>query len=169
MLRLLLFGLLSVPGWLAAQQLDRHAFGVNGGSHLADGLYVHHGIGQALIATATEGTLALTQGVVQPDSLDQAATSTEQPPPAPLVHFGVYPNPTNDRLTLRFAGSQPATLQLALCDATGRILPAFAETVQVVGQTEWVWQLGGLASGVYLLTMREAHGSLLQTVRVWKQ
>ncbi|TCJ18824.1 T9SS type A sorting domain-containing protein [Flaviaesturariibacter flavus] len=90
-----------------------------------------------------------------------------------LIHLGlqvqlqVYPNPATDRLQVQLQCTQPGLLQLRLNDLQGR--PLWQQST-VAGRSASSLQvpLFGMASGTYVLQVRDAEGRLLSTQRVVK-
>jgi hypothetical protein len=158
-----------LPGAMLAQQVERYAIGVNGGFAQAGTYTATHGMGEPLTPTGHQGTLWLTQGVVQPDQLAGATQNVrvEQPPVA--VTYAIYPNPTEDQLHLRFEGREPVSLTLSLHDQTGRLIPNFGATIPLDGYVERVWDLSPLAAGVYYLRMSQHDGREVKAIKVWKK
>ncbi|RYZ20729.1 MAG: T9SS type A sorting domain-containing protein, partial [Chitinophagaceae bacterium] len=83
------------------------------------------------------------------------------------VQLQVYPNPATDRLQVQVQCTQPGLLQLRLNDLQGR--PVWQQSA-VAGRAATNLQvpLGGMASGTYVLQVRDAEGRLLSTQRIVK-
>ena len=69
----------------------------------------------------------------------------------PESRFYNYPNPaTGEATTIRFYVNQPSTIRIAIFDALGDVVKEFSREVPVGDRDEEiVWNLSGVASGVY--------------------
>ena len=85
------------------------------------------------------------------------ATATASPQ---LAEIGLYPNPTNDRLTISLPAATPASAELL--DLTGRL----HKKVSLSGGPNLL-NLVGLPAGIYLLQVSTAEGILIR--RITKQ
>lgn len=75
----------------------------------------------------------------------------------PQARMEVYPNPTRDRFTLRLTGVETAeTAEVQLFDLAGRRL--LGRTVNLSEGASTIDLPDGVASGLYLLRVRTAHG-----------
>lgn len=87
-------------------------------------------------------------------ALDPGATAVESLPAAALA-LSAQPNPFNPKTTLRFALAAPATVELAICDVSGRRLRTLLSGRLLAGEQRLDWdgrdEAGReLPSGVYL-------------------
>lgn len=79
-----------------------------------------------------------------------------------LSNAVVYPNPTNDMLTIRLVGNASAEVNAAIITLQGRML----QEKLFMGETEL--HLGALPSGIYLLQLRDNKGYVVYR-RITKQ
>ncbi len=85
---------------------------------------------------------------------------------AGLQSLDIYPNPTDAGVIIDLAMDRGTELQLTVTDLAGRtlqtsVLPALA------GRQQVRLDLGGFASGTYLVTLRGAEGSVTRRVTRW--
>jgi hypothetical protein len=73
----------------------------------------------------------------------------------------LFPNPIDDQLALRLTSSEGKQLQVAVLDATGRVVRG-EENWSVSGTATRFWDLSDLASGVY--SVRLAEGNRRSTI-----
>ncbi len=93
---------------------------------------------------------------------DEQPTSTITLEESPLL--SVYPNPAKDQVRVTIGGN-PTSVTVSLKDLTGREL-----AVKQASSEELSFDLSGLPSGIYLVTMHEqATGRLLQSCKVLKE
>lgn len=81
---------------------------------------------------------------------------------ASAAGIAVYPNPATDHLTITNALSQE--LALSLSDVSGRIILASS-----FAASEHTLNTGSIAKGVYMLSVRDASGNLVKTVKLVKE
>ncbi|QHT70805.1 T9SS type A sorting domain-containing protein [Rhodocytophaga rosea] len=102
--------------------------------------------------------------VLSPYSNSIARLAVQEQAPVEVVR--AYPNPFEDKLTLRL-GREGKRQQMLLLDAIGRVV--YETTVKVTGQ-EWELDLSAqdLKPGIYLLKLQAEHGQS-QSIRVIKK
>ncbi len=72
---------------------------------------------------------------------------------APIVVFGLYPNPVEDLLTIQYALYDPSKLQIEISDLTGRIVLNKESDASAGWQLEKI-SLANLPAGEYLIVFR---------------
>ncbi len=77
--------------------------------------------------------------------------------------FNMYPNPTNDKVTVEFASQSDATREVVVLDPSGRVVRA--ETPSMNSDKIEV-SLGGLTSGIYFIQVKE--GSAISVKKIMK-
>ena len=75
-----------------------------------------------------------------------------------------YPNPFNPSTTIRYALPQRSQVRLSIIDALGREVAVLANSEQVAGTKEAVFNASGLASGIYFYRLQA--GSFVQTKKL---
>jgi hypothetical protein len=70
---------------------------------------------------------------------------------------GVYPNPFNPTVTLRYEISQPGMIRLVIYDANGREVIKLFDGFAPLGAREVSWEAKGISSGTYFAVL-EAGG-----------
>lgn len=149
------------------QTIERQVFGLSGGTHQTASWDVSQTMGETLTQYAISGRFTVSQGFQQGRAAEQSKDERPQQPIA--VTYGIYPNPTIDKVYLRFEGKAPIIVIAALHDQAGRSLPDFRERIAIDGYTERIWDLSPLASGIYVLRIIQPDGRLVETVRISKQ
>ncbi len=77
------------------------------------------------------------------------------PEKSALLTLSAHPNPTSDRITLRYTLPAEAYVSLTLYDITGRsVMPIQAETLTSAGQQETNADLSSLAAGMYQVILK---------------
>lgn len=91
----------------------------------------------------------------------------EQPSPVNRLRFEQpYPNPAADYIVLRYALPQSSEISMALYDLTGRQLQQIDNGFKHAGSHEVTWDLGQLASGVYVVSVESKDTRLAHPVIV---
>lgn len=93
---------------------------------------------------------------------DQITGVEQGEPLAPLL--GAFPNPCDDRLTLRLQLAGPAAVHLTLLDATGAVVAERREGRSITGTHTFHWDTHALAPGLY--SCRVAADGAVGVVRV---
>ena len=75
--------------------------------------------------------------------------------------FNVYPNPTNDHVTIAFIASNEETDNVRLMDVTGRIILS-KDYTSVIGENQYLMDLSTVAKGIYLVILQNG-STLLQS------
>jgi len=70
--------------------------------------------------------------------------------PATFRLYAGYPNPFNDRITIRFDLQHNAQVKLVIYDLNGRIVTTLVETPVPAGSYHYEWITHGIASGCFL-------------------
>ncbi len=81
------------------------------------------------------------------------------------TRFAAYPNPTRDRVTLRFSAETSGEVRVEVYDVLGRMVAQMAETVTPGEQTRTL-DTSHLASGTYVLRMTAGATRSTQTLTV---
>ncbi len=74
--------------------------------------------------------------------------------PAGFTLNAVYPNPFNASTRIRFHLGARSAVRIAVKDLQGRLAAVFEQGVREAGPHDLLWEAGGLASGVYVITVR---------------
>jgi peptidyl-prolyl cis-trans isomerase B (cyclophilin B) len=102
------------------------------------------------------------QGFYSPKYVFSTGTTTNIEEAALAIKLTqLYPNPTTNELFLVFDGQHEATLQLNIKDLKGKSM--LTRTINTL-QRPHVIQLDALPSGIYLLELQTAHGSITRKV-----
>ena len=124
-----------------------------GGYHYAkDGIYIDMSVGELAVSTLTISSQVITQGFLQPISIEQPCAVPE------LVY---YPNPVVDQITLAATD----------CDVHVNYVEAFdlfGKLVLLVEAEENVVDLTPIGVGVYFLRAYNQGGQLVGTVKIIK-
>ena len=79
------------------------------------------------------------------------------------LNLNIYPNPNHGSFTLNLSVAERLVGELSVTDAIGRTI--YTQTLDVLGTNSIPLQLGNLASGTYLLSVKDAqHKSVRQFI-----
>ena len=153
--------ILGCPFFLAAQEV----YNSSGGTAIAGNTEMSYAIGEPITSTAPGNTAILTQGFLQPEqggwkevgTIDIAGQSWQ---------FGIYPNPTAGFLILSSETPSPATLNIRLYGADGRLVL----TDQLAqGEMAITIDLRNFGAGWYCLSLAGENGQIIGSVEVIKE
>jgi hypothetical protein len=157
-----LFALL-FPGWLCAQTLDRQVLCAAAALPVNNGTALSHSLGETVIATATTGSVLLTQGFQQPDFLPLGLPTTEA---APLV-LDVFPNPARGECRISLHGNgAPFAAVLRVNDPLGRAVAPSVRLQLSTGKLDHRLDVSEWAAGTYFVSICSAEGAVLETARL---
>ena len=152
----LLFSLLLL---FAVQVNAQQSFNSASNQAIINGYQFEYAIGEmALISTEKSNNLIVTQGFFQPASL-RATSESEQSNPknwASLVK--VFPNPTQDVITLEVDAVNKTKYAVQLTDATGKLIRDISFESKLGVNQERI-DLSVLSSGNYFIIIRKADNS----------
>ena len=152
-----------ISTYLHAQTIERQVIGSAGGYSTATGIQVSSSTGEAVIATGTSGSIVLTQGFEQPDSVGTNAVQNISINNATLK---VYPNPTQGSVILDITVTQPATYTITVYDAVGRALTT-EQPISVTARETKRLDFSSYAAGNYIVAVRS--GNEMKSIKVVKQ
>lgn len=163
MKKLLFIALSIVPFCLFSQvSLERQVIASGGGFQQSGNIQLSSTIGEAVIVTATSGSIILTQGFQQ--------TQTEIVGieiPEFNVDVLAYPNPTGHSVTLEISALNSMDIYVEVMDVLGRrVIPIDKITVQNKATEEY--DFSKLAAGNYLISLKSSNKRLLTTIKIQK-
>jgi hypothetical protein len=126
-------------------------------------MQVSFNAGEPVTATGTSGTIVLTQGFEQPDSVSNTAV---QNIPLNNAMLKVYPNPTQGSVVLDIAVQQPTQYNVVVYDALGRALST--EQLNVSAREIKRLDFSSFAAGNYIIVLRSANNEQ-HSIKVVKQ
>lgn len=119
-----------------------------------NGIHFEYALGEMVsVQTAQNNKLIVTQGFLQPYAENKPTTSSIN---QSLQGVSIYPNPTSEKLTVRFSNDNYQRIQYKLHDALGGVL----QTGKIVNQTEFVLNLESFAVGNYYLMLSTTDAEL---------
>ena len=129
-------------GLLCAQSISSSSFSVTGGSFSNDENSIHFNIGEALNTEISDGSLRLSQGLIQYllTELPSGLTSFQ------LKDIAVYPNPAKDYVTIENEKALQ-NLQYALYDINGKEI----QSPRTLSQLKNTIMVESLPTGNYIL------------------
>jgi hypothetical protein len=83
------------------------------------------------------------------------ANEASAPPPAFALEQN-FPNPFNPETAIRYSLPQPAEVDLAVYDVSGRLIAVLAQGRQTAGSHKISWNARHLPSGIYFVKLRTA-------------
>lgn len=118
-------------------------------------------VGEVITNTATAGSIVLTQGFQQPDTILSVGINTQ---PETTIAIQLYPNPTSGNLNLKFAhasGAYTITVRNVLgqeCMALPILLAPTLTTIDV----------SGLSAGMYYVRIDDGqnHGNIIKFQKI---
>lgn len=159
-----LLSLFLLPVFAAAQDysLCLQVIGSTGKAAVRDGMHFTYTVGEAVTPTLTGGIYKATQGFHQYDVC--AVVSTHDVDLA-AWNIEVFPNPTTDLLTVRFAAEKSNALNLSVFTTLGQAVLTDQTLTQPDGSlldcSQW-------QPGIYLLLLSDPATGAAATVRVVK-
>ncbi len=79
---------------------------------------------------------------------------TEQEIPVEFVNFGLFPNPSNEAVTIEVPMTKDAEATVSLLDVTGRAVEAQTRQISK-GDNLFSFQTGRLVEGLYFVQVRQ--------------
>jgi len=77
--------------------------------------------------------------------------------PRPMDVNAIYPNPFNSTTTVILELSEPAPIELTICDPLGRIVRRIEGDILPAGEHRMALNLSDLPSGVYFMRCENSH------------
>lgn len=148
-----------------AQSLDRFVIGTTGGQATSASYQLEFTAGESVVGTVETGTLILNQGFNQTNPPYNTAIE-----PAPIdVSYRLFPNPTTDWINVELIMSEAVGVTVSFTDLNGRSIPVAAQSWAPSTIVEGRWDLSGLPTGMYLMTVNTDSGELVKTFRINKR
>ena len=155
---------ISMGGFLFSQSISRSVI-ASAGDYFANGsVSVSWTLGDLATETLSSGSLVLTQGFQQPDTI-KGTNSVVPDFPSQGFSIKVYPNPATDYLNVVLQGNDDADLQLQFFDAIGRRLQV---STVYAGSNEATLDIAGYRAGIYFLKVSTINGTTIRTFQVAK-
>lgn len=132
----------------------------SGTSYEKGSILLNWSIGEMSLVTAMEafdGTIVVTNGVLQPEAVDGGPILTSSPTQIPVeltaTQLKVFPNPASNILQVEYANPSASKIELRLTDINGKLI--YEKSVMTFGNgfTEQI-NISSLSAGTYVLTMR---------------
>lgn len=160
----ILLSIFWLPVFSVAQDysLCMQVIGSTGKAATRDGMHFTYTVGESVVLTLTGGVNKMTQGFHQPDVC--AVVSTHDVDLA-AWNIEVFPNPSTDLLTVRFAAEKSNALNLSVFTTLGQAVLTHQKLTQPDGSqidcSQW-------QPGIYLLLLSDPATGAAATVRVVK-
>lgn len=149
-----------LPDQLFAQSLERQVISSFGAEHTSPSLSLYSTAGETITETAITGSFHLTQGYQQPTQKELSVAKKVMP----LVKYTLYPNPANDRITLRLETPVNTTYRFVIYAVTGQAVAAPVSITTDTHTYKQQFNLSAYAPGNYYLTITSAEGQLYKTI-----
>ncbi|MEL6671099.1 MAG: T9SS type A sorting domain-containing protein [Bacteroidota bacterium] len=159
-------GLLLASLSLQAQSLERVVMSPAGGAMATPGWHLEYTLGEAIVGTVQSGTFTLNQGFNQTNP--PYSTSIEESF-AVFVQYRIYPNPTQDWLSLHLEAEKPIDIKAEIWDMRGRHTQIEGQRWQRQQEIDTTFDLSTLGEGTYLLRLSSLEGKLVKSLRIVKQ
>lgn len=133
--------------------------GVAGKTGTQAGLTFHYTVGEPVITTLTGNTRIVTQGFHQPETCMLVSTNDLD-----IAAWGieVFPNPTADFLTVRFASDKSSGLRASVFNLLGQVVLSDERLYQPDGSR---LDCSGWQPGVYILQLQDPSTFAVASVR----
>ena len=132
-----------------------------------DGVSIPGANSQVFVATAN-GThnyrVAETNGYCIALSAYQLVTVTGISDISQSLSTNIYPNPTNNEVTISYSLTREQELDITVTDLTGRTISRLYSGTQSVGVFNIVTDLSSLAGGIYLVNFNTPEGNLVRKI-----
>lgn len=79
--------------------------------------------------------------------------------------FNVYPNPTNDEVTIAFSSDKEEEYSICLVDVTGRVIRCTKNTT-VIGDNQYQMNILEVAKGLYFIILQKGDATLQKKIIV---
>lgn len=159
---ILFLGCITIPSF-SQLTLERQVIGAAGLEGLSGQISVDMTLGEPVTQTFTQGTLVLTQGFHQSGT---SGSVSIDPTIGVSLQYHVFPNPTSDKVTVRFQGVEKRNISLSLIDYTGRNVLLEMPLVFESGTFTTDMDLSPLASGIYRLVVRQGENHTLAAIPI---
>lgn len=120
--------------------------------------------GETVIGTGENGSLTLSQGFQQPNDAPGVSVEVNDP----VVDLSVYPNPTQDKITVKVDAATDQTLYYSVYDMLGKRIALPEEKLHVSGQSETVIDFSHLPKASYFLQINDEKGRQVASLRIVK-
>lgn len=118
-------------------------------------------LGETAVKTVVYGDDLITEGYHQPVI---KVISSETVTPKSNYRFQIAPNPVKSVLNFRSSSDETAGLNIRLTDISGKIISVLAATANDSKDID----MSALVSGIYLLSICNSEGNVIETFRVVK-
>ncbi len=162
---LILLFVTMIPCLVFGQTVERKFIGSGGRNTInATGMQVSQSIGECMVKSYSTSTLIVSSGYQQGSSTSVGTVESLDN----TAQFTVYPNPVGDLLNVRIESEKALQLELSFRDIQGKSAPIPTSTVAVHGSLTETVDFSQVASGTYLLTIRDIKSGAVNTVQVRK-
>ncbi|MEM1121484.1 MAG: S8 family serine peptidase [Bacteroidota bacterium] len=122
--------------------------------------------GSQFNAVITSCPANLSSAAEELPTVDQAPIHFPKTADRPKTTLLIYPNPSNDLITIEYEIEEAVTLQFRLWNANGQMIkhPFFPNTVSSVGQFQM--EVSTLSPGIYFLQMSSSQSSIVKKLVV---
>ena len=120
--------------------------------------------GETVIGTGENGSITLSQGFQQPKGAPGVSVKVNEP----TINLSVYPNPTQDKITVKVDAVTDQTLYYSVYDMLGKRIVLPEETLHVSGQSETVIDFSHLPKASYFLQINNEKGIQVASLRIVK-
>ena len=152
------FTLLGMTFQSSAQSLSRSVIGSAGSTNPQ----LSYTVGETVIETGASGLFILTQGFQQPDM-----QTVSNDPLLGETNLRVYPNPTQQMLTLEIEAEKSRSFEVEFVDIRGRRVIS-PRQLPLGTSVKEDFDVSGFASGTYVLILKSDNGQILESIRFRK-
>lgn len=164
----ILLAALTISSAAAAQSFEHQVY-ASSGAYLErsdENLNFSLTLGEAVIFTGTSNQLAFTQGFQQPYGMPLATNISRFVSEHDLSTF---PNPVNEQFQLNLSFPGTGVYSVFIRDMAGREVLRSEGLHHMGGNSNWIFNTGDLAAGVYTVTVSNRENTYQNTIRISKQ
>ncbi len=145
-----------------AQSISPQVIASNGTFASASGYTLSYTTGQPASTTLIAGTSIITQGFQQPNDIYTGLQTFV----TPTLSARLYPNPAVDQINVVITSSNnTGTYTAQLVDLLGRVLQQPLTTQIANGQTHFVFNVQGLPSSMYFITVKSPGSDIIHSFK----
>jgi hypothetical protein len=160
----IVFLVLLLPCLVFGQSVERSVIAAFGTATVTgSGIRLSQTAGEAMVHSYS-GTLMVSEGFQQGSSNSVSATDGLED----NASFTVYPNPVGTELNVRIESTRALDLELSFYDLLGRSTVLPTTQVKVNGSATETIDCAGIASGTYLLTIRDLKSGNVKSLQIRK-
>ena len=146
-----------------AQSIERQVIGSSGGYSSQTNVSASYTVGEAVVQTATAGTIVLTQGFQQPDNQSVGIVDV-----ANNIKISAYPNPTTDKVIVEINAEAESQFSFQVYNALGQLVLLPASLQQTDSVTVHQFDFSLLSPANYFIAINSNNLHFTKTIQITK-